>query len=52
VIICGDSTGGTQTVSRNFKNNSVRINVYGQIPALENIAPGNYTDSIFATVTF
>lgn len=52
VIIFGDGTGGTRTVSRNFKNNRVRINVYGQIPALENIAPGSYADSIVATVTF
>jgi len=52
VIIFGDGTGGTQTVSRNFKNNTVRIRIYGQIPALENIVPGSYTDSIFATVTF
>ncbi|MGH8308038.1 MAG: Csu type fimbrial protein, partial [Gammaproteobacteria bacterium] len=51
-IIFGDGTGGTQTVSKRFKNNSVRVNVYGQIPALENIAQGSYTDSIVATVTF
>ncbi len=52
VIIFGDGTGGTQTVSKNFNNNRVRISVYGQIPALENIAPGSYDDSIVATVTF
>ncbi|MGH8378783.1 MAG: Csu type fimbrial protein [Gammaproteobacteria bacterium] len=51
-IIFGDGTGGTQTVSKKFNNRSVRINVYGQIPAMENIAPGSYTDSIVATVTF
>lgn len=52
VTIFGDGTAGTQTVSKNFKNNTVRIRVYGQIPATQNIAPGNYTDSITATVTF
>ncbi|MGH8283884.1 MAG: Csu type fimbrial protein [Gammaproteobacteria bacterium] len=51
-IIFGDGTGGTQTVSTHFNNNTKRIRLYGQIPALENIAPGNYTDSIIATVTF
>ena len=52
VIIFGDGTGGTQTVSKNFKNKTVRVRIYGQIPAMENIAPGSYTDSIVATVTF
>ena len=51
-IIFGDGTGGTQTVSKNFNNNRVRISVYGRIPALENIAPGSYSDSIVATISF
>jgi len=52
VIIFGDGTAGTQTVSRNFNNNRVNIRVYGQLPALENVASGIYADSIMATVTF
>jgi spore coat protein U domain-containing protein, fimbrial subunit CupE1/2/3/6 len=52
VTIFGDGTAGTQTVSKNFKNNTVRISIYGQIPAMENIAPGSYTDNIIATITF
>ncbi|MGA9855436.1 MAG: spore coat U domain-containing protein [Gammaproteobacteria bacterium] len=52
VTIFGDGTAGTQTVSKNFKSNTVRIRVYGQIPAMENIAPGNYSDSITATIIF
>ena len=51
-LIWGDGSGGTQTVSQPFSNNRVRLTVYGQIPALENIAAGSYTDSITATVTF
>jgi len=52
VIIFGDGAGGTQTVSKNFKNNTVRVNVYGQITVMQNIAPGIYSDNIVATVTF
>ena len=52
VIIFGDGTAGTQTVSKNFNNKTVRIRVYGQIPAMENIAPGSYIDNITATITF
>lgn len=51
-IIFGDGTGGTQTVSQRFRNNTKRITVYGQIPAMENISAGAYSDSIVATVTF
>ena len=52
VTIFGDGSAGTQTVSKNFNNNTVRVRVYGQIPAMENIAPGSYTDNIIATITF
>jgi spore coat protein U domain-containing protein, fimbrial subunit CupE1/2/3/6 len=52
VTIFGDGSAGTQTVSKNFKNNSVLIRVYGQIPAMENIASGSYADNIVATITF
>ncbi|MDE2091744.1 MAG: spore coat protein U domain-containing protein [Gammaproteobacteria bacterium] len=52
VIIFGDGTAGTQTVSKNFSNNRVNLRVYGQLPALENVASGIYADSIMATVTF
>jgi spore coat protein U-like protein len=52
VIIFGDGTDGTQTVSKNFKNNTVRVRIYGQIAAMENVAPGKYSDNIIATVTF
>lgn len=51
-VIFGDGNGGTQTVSKTFRNNTNRVTVYGQIPAMENIAAGRYTDSITATVTF
>jgi len=50
--IFGDGTGGTRTVSRRYRNQTVDISIYGQIPALQNVASGNYLDSIVATITF
>lgn len=50
--IWGDGTGGSQMVSRNFRNNTVRLLAYGQIPAMQNVAAGTYTDLITATISF
>lgn len=50
--IWGDGTDGSVTVTRAFNNNRVRLSMYGRIPAMEDIAPGSYTDRITATVTF
>lgn len=50
--IWGDGTGGSQTVSRAFNNNTVNLFAYGQIAALQDVAPGRYTDHITATVSF
>lgn len=51
-IIWGDGAGGTQTVSRRFHNNRVRLAVYAQLPAQQNVTAGKYLDNIVATVTF
>lgn len=51
-IVFGDGTEGTETESKNFKNNTSHLTVHGQIPAMENIAAGNYSDTILVTVTF
>ena len=50
--IWGDGTGATAVVTRNFRNNTVRLRAFGQIPAMQNIAAGKYADLITATVTF
>ncbi len=50
--IFGDGTGGTRTVRRRYRNGTVSISIYGQIPALQNVASGSYLDSIVATITF
>lgn len=51
-IIWGDGSGSTQTVSRSFNNNRVRLTVYAQLPAMQNVVAGKYLDHIIATVTF
>ena len=51
--VWGDGTGGT--VDQNFAyhgGTSASYSVYGQIPALQNVNPGSYTDTITITVTF
>lgn len=51
--VWGDGTGGTGHIVQTFTHNSTTsFNVYGQITALQNVAPGNYTDTITVTVTF
>lgn len=64
--IWGDGTGGTQTVSESLTgscqlvfffytcNTAVSQNytAYGNIPAMQNIVAGSYTDSITVTVSF
>lgn len=50
--IWGDGTGASAVVTRNFRNNTVRLRAFGQIPAMQNIAAGKYTDLIMATVSF
>lgn len=51
-IIWGDGSGGSVIVTHVFNNNRVRLNVYAQIPARQDITPGNYTDNITVKVTF
>lgn len=51
-IVWGDGSGGSQTVSQPFNNNRVRVNVYAQIPAQQDITPGTYSDTIDVVVTF
>ncbi|MBU6509310.1 MAG: spore coat protein U domain-containing protein [Gammaproteobacteria bacterium] len=50
--IWGDGTSATAVITRSIRNNSLRLRAFGQIPALENIAAGKYTDLITATVSF
>lgn len=45
-VIWGDGTGGTQIQT------GTNLTVYGQIPASQNVAPGNYSDTIVVTITW
>lgn len=56
--VWGDGTGGTSTVSDSFRcnrctNRKENYTDYGRLPGLQwNAAPGFYSDTITATVTF
>ena len=46
------NTVGTDTVSGTGNGSAQVLTVYGQIPAGQLIAPGSYTDTITATITY
>lgn len=48
--IWGDGTSGTSTVSATSLG--ATYTVYGQIPALQNVPVGSYSDTITVTVTY
>jgi spore coat protein U-like protein len=51
--VLGDGSGGsvslTQIVNR---QSSWTVTFYGQVPALQNVVPGLYTDILTATILF
>lgn len=50
--IWGDGTGATATVPGTGSGTLQTLDVYGRVPASQNIPIGTYTDSITAEVTF
>ncbi len=54
----GDGTGGSQTggasftLTRTAPTQSTTSVIYGRIPALQDVAPGSYLDTIVFTVTY
>jgi spore coat protein U-like protein len=52
--VWGDGSAATSLYSaRNARNNrDVSITIYGSIPALQDVAPGVYTDDVTATINF
>jgi spore coat protein U-like protein len=46
------NTVGTDTVAGTGNGNAQSLTVYGQIPAAQSVAPGSYTDTITATLTY
>jgi spore coat protein U-like protein len=49
--IWGDGTGGTSVFSGNNIRNRT-LTIYGRVPAAQDAAVGNYSDTIVATVIF
>jgi len=54
--IWGDATGGTAKVSDSqllvFGTSQHSYTTYGRIPALQDLAPGTYTDTITVTLNY
>jgi spore coat protein U-like protein len=48
----GDGTGGTTMPTGTGTGNAVVIQVYGRVPAQSTPAPGSYSDTITATISF
>lgn len=48
----GDGTGGTSTVNGTGSGNTTSFTMYGVVPAQGTPQPGNYTDSVTATISF
>ncbi|MFC5743890.1 spore coat U domain-containing protein [Dyella tabacisoli] len=51
-IVWGDGTAGTSMVTGTGSGNIQTINVYGAVPAQATPMPGNYSDTITATIAF
>lgn len=50
-VVWGDGSGGSRTVSIN-RNNTTTLEIFGTIPAAQDVAVGTYFDLIWATVNF
>jgi spore coat protein U-like protein len=50
-IVWGDGHGGSSTQTA-YKNSTTTLDLFGQIPAGQDVANGLYTDSLIVTVNF
>jgi spore coat protein U-like protein len=52
--IWGDGTGGTQEYTRNNPptNQNINVNVFGRIPAGQDVSAGSYSATVMATIFF
>ena len=51
-VVWGDATSGTVTVNGTGIGVNVNHGVYGRIPALQNVHPGSYSDTIIVELNF
>ena len=53
-VVWGDGSAGTQTHTQNNvpNNTNVTVNVYGRIPAAQDVTAGSYADSVSVTINF
>ena len=52
VLVWGDATSDSVTVSSSGTGESVNHVVYGRIPAHQNVYPGSYSDTITVVINF
>ena len=54
LTVWGDGTGGTGTYTRANppKNQDVLLTIFGQVPALQDVSVGSYSDTLVVTVNF
>jgi spore coat protein U-like protein len=50
--VWGDGTSGTSEYTFLFTSSSGSVNIYGRIPALQDVAVGHYSDSVTVTIVF
>ena len=52
--IWGDGTGGSVFYDRKNvpKNQTINVNIHARCPALQDVAAGNYSDTVTATINF
>jgi spore coat protein U-like protein len=50
-VVWGDGTGGSSTMMVN-KNSTTMLSIFGQIPAGQDVAVGNYSDNITTIINF
>ena len=51
-VVWGDATSGTARVNGTGIGVSVNHGIYGRIPALQNVHPGSYSDTIAIMINF
>jgi len=50
--VWGDGTSSSSTVSGTGTGSAQTLSIYGRLPSLANVVPGNYSDTVTVTVSY
>ena len=50
--VWGDGTSSSSTRTGTGSGSSQSLTIYGRLPSLANVVPGNYTDTVTVTITY